>query len=178
MPAAAEPPHVRLPRLPLEGGCSCGAVRYRVTAAPLTFYLCHCTECQRHTSSAFGESLRVHVADFEVSGDVRLIERVAESGRRRQGWFCPACGVRIWHGATGTDEINIKAGTLDDTRWLVPAGHIWAKSKQPFMGFKAGDLVYDGQPEAGYVRLKQRWAQMTVAAADPDRSPQTPTPTG
>jgi hypothetical protein len=164
--AAAESPRVRLPPLPLEGGCSCGAVRYRVTAVPLTFYLCHCTECQRHTSSAFGESLRVNAACFEAAGNVRLIEREAASGRRRQGWFCPVCGVRIWHGATGSDEINIKAGTLDDTRWLVPAGHIWVQSKQPFVVLEPGALVYEGQPETGYVRLKRRWAQLTGRATD------------
>lgn len=178
MAVAAEPARVRLPSLPLEGGCSCGAVRYRVTSAPLTFYLCHCSECQRHTGSAFGESLRVNAADFRVSGNVRLIERLAASGRRRQGWFCPVCGVRIWHGATGSDEINIKAGTLDNTRWLVPAGHIWATSKQPFVAFETGALVYDGQPEPGYVELKQRWAQMTDGGADGEHPGLGPPATG
>lgn len=149
-----------LPPLPLHGGCSCGAVRYRITGEPLTFYLCHCAECQRHTSSAFGESLRAKSADFVVSGAVQLIERVAESGTRRQGWFCPRCGVRIWHGSAGSDEINVKAGTLDDTHWLMPAGHIWTRSRQPFVTFEPGALIYPEQPEAGYGRLKSRWREM------------------
>ena len=160
-------PLVAVPPLPLTGGCACGAVRYRVTGAPLVFYVCHCTECQRHTSSAFGETLRVRETDLDCTGTVRVTERMAASGARRQGWFCPLCGVRIWHATVGSDEINIKAGTLDDTRWLHPAGHIWVRSRQPFMTWPAGTLVYDGQPEPGYLRLKQRWRLMTAAAAPP-----------
>lgn len=155
---------VRVPALPLTGGCSCGAVRYRVTGAPLSFWVCHCTECQRHTSSAFGQSLRIRGTDFEVDGTVRRIDRLADSGTARQGWFCPQCGVRIWHGSIGSDEINVKAGTLDNTTWLMPAGHIWARSRQPFVQLPADGLIYDAQPEPGYVELKKRWQVMVAHA--------------
>jgi len=46
-------------RLPLTGGCQCGTVRYQITAAPLAVYVCHCTECQRQSGSAFALSLAV-----------------------------------------------------------------------------------------------------------------------
>ncbi len=151
-----------LPALPLAGGCQCGAVRYRVTGRPVVFYLCHCSECQRHTSSAFGESLRIRREDFAVEGALAVTRRTAESGAVREGWFCPACGVRIWHGSTGSAEVNVKAGTLDDTSWLVPAGHIWTRSKQPFVAIAADELTYTGQPDDGYAALKQRWAEMTA----------------
>lgn len=150
-----------VPPLPLSGGCQCGAARFRMHGAPLVFYLCHCSECQRQTSSAYGESLRFRREHLEVTGELKLIERQAESGARRQGWFCPYCGVRIWHGSTGSEEINIKAGTLDDTSWLVPAGHIWTRSKQRFIAFAEDELVYDQQPDDGYEALRQRWRQMT-----------------
>ena len=156
-------PHLRrvtVPSLPLTGGCQCKAVRYLVKTAPLTFYLCHCKECQRQTSSAFGESLRVKSRTFEVDGAVCRITWVADSGALREGWFCPACGVRLWHGATGSEEINIKAGTLDDTSWLVPAGHIWAGSRQAFINPAAGELVYLAQPDDGYAELQARWRLM------------------
>ena len=153
-----------LPPLPLTGGCQCGQARYRLTGRPTVFYLCHCRECQRHTSSAFGESLRVRREDLQVEGRLALTERTAESGAVREGWFCPDCGVRIWHGSAGSAEVNIKAGTLDDTAWLVPAGHIWTGSKQPFMAFDADDLVYATQPDDGYAALKARWRAMTAPA--------------
>lgn len=164
MVAVTDTEQVALPPLPLEGGCCCGAVRYRLAGAPLTFYLCHCTECQRHTSSAFGESLRVHASHFAATGTVRVIERVSDSGSRRQGWFCPECGVRLWHSTIGSAEINIKAGTLDDTGWLKPAGHIWVRSAQPFVRFEPNALIYETQPEPGYLQLKSRWQEMTLNA--------------
>ena len=150
-----------IPPLPLTGGCQCGRIRYRMLAAPLVFYLCHCTECQRHTSSAFGESLRFRREDMEVDPGLVRVSRVSESGNERQGWFCPDCGVRIWHGTDGSPEINIKAGTLDDTSWLVPAGHIWCRSRQPFMKIAEDELNYDAQPTDGYEALKLRWREMT-----------------
>ena len=151
----------RVPPLPLAGGCQCGRVRYRMKAHPVVFYLCHCTECQRHTSSAFGESLRFRREDLDVDPGLVCVSRMSDSGKERQGWFCPDCGVRIWHGTSGSPEINIKAGTLDDTSWLVPAGHIWCRSKQPFMKISEGELAYDAQPADGYEALKSRWREMT-----------------
>lgn len=152
-----------IPRLPLTGGCQCGHIRYRAHARPLVFYLCHCTECQRHTSSAFGESLRFARSAVEIDEGLHCISRTSESGRLREGWFCPDCGVRIWHGTNGSEEINIKAGTLDDTSWLVPAGHIWTRSKQPLMAIGEYELQYTCQPQDGYTALKQRWKMMTTA---------------
>ncbi|MAW86192.1 MAG: aldehyde-activating protein [Phyllobacteriaceae bacterium] len=153
---------VKLPRFPVEGGCQCGRLRYRLTAKPLMFYLCHCTECQRHTSSAFGESLRCRSADVELSGPQRTVTRAAESGRIREGVFCPDCGVRVWHGSRGMDIGNIKAGTLDDTSWLVPAGHIWTRSKQPFVVIADDELSWQQQPGDGYEAIRKRWEEMTA----------------
>ncbi|MFP1630906.1 GFA family protein [Zhengella sp. ZM62] len=153
---------VKLPSFPVEGGCQCGQLRYRLTARPLMFYLCHCTECQRHTSSAFGESLRCRSADVEFSGPRRTVTRIAESGRIREGVFCPDCGVRVWHGSRGVDIGNIKAGTLDDTSWLVPAGHIWTRSKQPFIVIADDELSWPQQPGDGYEAIRKRWEEMTA----------------
>ena len=161
--SAADVPAVVVPPLPLTGGCQCGRVRYLVSAAPLTFYLCHCRECQRHTTSAFGESLRIAQSDFSVTGVVREIRRVADSGVQRQGWFCPECGIRLWHGSSGSVEINVKAGTLDDTSWLLPAGHIWVGSRQSFIEIRGDELAYAGQPEDSYAALKERWKLMTAS---------------
>ena len=153
-----------MPELPLTGGCQCGSVRYRIIAKPIVFYLCHCTECQRHTSSAFGESLRVGSGDVEIDGVLKTFTRVSEAGNRREGHFCPECGVRIVHGTAGSSMVNIKAGTLDDASWLVPAGHIWTRSKQAFFRIGEGELDYDAQPEDGYAALIARWDGMLAAS--------------
>jgi hypothetical protein len=78
-------------------------------------------------------------------GLVRVSAAPASAGavQECQGWFCPDCGVRIWHGTEDSPEINIKAGTLDDTSWLVPAGHIWTRSMQPFFRPGPDELLYE-----------------------------------
>lgn len=151
---------VKMPELPLTGGCQCGQLRYSAKAAPYVFYLCHCTECQRHTSSAFGESLRFRADEVEVTGPVKRFQRVAESGKTREGLFCPECGVRVLHSTAGADMVNIKAGTLDDATWLVPAGHIWTRSKQRFVAISDDELQYAEQPDDSYAAMAQRWRAM------------------
>ncbi|MBO6724511.1 MAG: GFA family protein [Rhizobiaceae bacterium] len=156
--------HVKLPALPLEGGCQCGAVRYRITGRPIVFYLCHCKECQRHTSSAFGESLRLRRDELTVEGDLFCFTRISESGKRREGYFCPECGVRIVHGTAGSEQVNIKAGTLDDTSWLVPAGHIWTASKQKFVAIGEDEPCWERQPDDDYAALRTRWEEMIAGS--------------
>jgi hypothetical protein len=155
---------VRVPELPLAGGCQCGRVRYRIKAVPYVFYLCHCRECQRHTSSAFGESLTVARKDLEIEGEMKLFVRVSDAGKKREGHFCPYCGVRIVHGSSGSEMVNIKAGTLDDTSWLVPAGHIWARSRQNFVSIGPDEIAYETQPDDGYALLASRWRNMQASS--------------
>ena len=134
-----------------EGGCQCGAVRYRITGAPLTLYACHCTDCQKQSSSAFGMSLWVRQADFQiVAGEPKLWQVTAESGRQKTCAFCADCGSRIYHAFSGDpDVLSLKAGSLDDTSWLRPVGHIWTRSAQPWVTFEgvAPELVCAKEPE-------------------------------
>ena len=153
---------VTLPTFPLTGGCQCGGVRYALKAPPLTLYCCHCTECQRQSASAFGMSMRVRVKDIEVTGEMaRFARNSTASGRALLCDFCPNCGVRLFHRreAYGADA-SLKAGTLDDTSWLVPAGHIWTGSKQKWVSIPRGDLTCLGQPE-DFEALSRRWRKMT-----------------
>jgi hypothetical protein len=155
---------ITLSPLPFLGGCQCGKVRYKITVRPVVFYLCHCRECQRHTSSAFGESLRVTRVDVEVDGDMACFTRLSDTGKLREGWFCRECGVRIVHGTAGGEQVNIKAGTLDDTSWLIPAGHIWTRSKQPFVAIAADEAQWASQPDDGYAALIERWQAMIAGS--------------
>ena len=66
-----------------EGGCQCGAVRYRITGEPIALYVCHCRECQKQSASAFGLSLEVPRAALRLtSGTPRRWTRMSDSGRR------------------------------------------------------------------------------------------------
>ena len=117
-------------KLPLTGGCQCRAVRYKISAEPLTLYACHCTECQKQSSSAFGMSLSVPWDGFDItSGTPKKWQRPADSGNYVDCYSCEDCGVRIYHAAAGRkDWLNVKPGTLDHTRWLRPVGHLWTDS--------------------------------------------------
>ncbi len=133
---------------PREGGCQCGQVRYRIEADPLALGICHCTECQRQSGSAFGMSLIVPVESFRLlSGVPKVFSRSAASGNHIDCYFCPDCGTRIYHDPESMKgSLNIKAGTLDDTSWLEPAFQVWTRSKQPWVVVPDGLRSFEGQP--------------------------------
>lgn len=152
---------ITLPSFPINGGCQCEQVRYQLNAAPIVLYICHCTSCQKQSSSAFGQSLRVNRSDLTISGNLKSVEKTAESGGKMKYQFCSDCGTRLFHSRSAySDTLNIKAGSLDDTSWLVPSGHIWIRSKQSWVNIEEGALSYDKQPE-NYDALIEKWQEMT-----------------
>jgi hypothetical protein len=139
-------------KLPLTGGCHCGALRYEVTEAPTMTYACHCNDCQRITSSAFSLAITVSDSAFRLTrGEPRLVSRVADSGRTTTRWLCPDCACWIvgspQPGAAPGEMIRrVRAGTLDDRSWLRPTAHFWTRSKQPWVILPAGNQLYETQP--------------------------------
>ena len=117
----------------IDGGCQCGRVRYRVEGKPpVGLAVCHCTECQRQSGSAFGMSLAVASSAFRLrSGDLKTFDVKCGSGRIKTCAFCPECGTRIYHQTE--NGMSLKAGTLDDTSWLKPDAHYWTKRKQSWV---------------------------------------------
>jgi hypothetical protein len=142
------------------GGCQCGEIRYEIQGEPLTFYACHCRECQKQSASAFGLSLTVPRAAVKiVSGQPKTWTREAHSGRTVSCAFCGNCGTRLFHDrAHNRATINIKAGTLDDPTWLHPVGNIWTQSAQPWVSISNDLLNYPGQPENND-RLCEKWSE-------------------
>ncbi|MFC7705473.1 GFA family protein [Plastorhodobacter daqingensis] len=134
--------------LPQPGGCQCGNIRYQLRGIPLAFFICHCRECQKQSGSAFGQSLRVHCHDLQISGRTAEWSRDTASGAVTEARFCPSCGTRILHMRRGATLCHLRAGTLDDTSWLVPAAHIWARARQPWLHPDPGAMVFDEQPDS------------------------------
>jgi hypothetical protein len=144
-------------RLPLTGGCQCGAVRYEIKAEPLTLYACHCTECQRQSGSAFALSLAVSRDAVVVRGTPATWRRELESGRVIWCLFCGGCGTRLLHNPERNPRASIvKPGTLDDTKWLKPVGHIWTRSAQSWVDIPRDTVNYEGQPP-DLSRLIEAW---------------------
>ena len=74
--------------------------------------------------------------------------------------FCPGCGSRLFHEAADDPEIfSLKGGSLDDLSGLTPVGHIWVRSKQPWVNLAGlpGDLVFETEP-ADFAVFEERWA--------------------
>jgi hypothetical protein len=135
---------------PQSGGCQCGAVRYEVTAAPVTVYACHCTECQRQSGSAFAMAAVIPKDHFRVTqGQPKMFPRRTSPVKVMECWFCADCGTRLYHvpGGTAYPNRNIKPGTLDDSSWLVLATHFWTRSAQKWMVFPDGATCHETQPE-------------------------------
>jgi hypothetical protein len=141
-------------QLPLTGGCICGAIRYQIAQAPADLYVCHCTDCQRITSSAF--SIGVVVADesFTLSGkEPRSVPGGATAGGRvKSRWVCPDCGTWLFGtprpGTKHPGMIRVvRGGTLDDTSWLKPTAHYWTRSKQPWVVLPEGATMHETQPD-------------------------------
>ncbi len=144
----------------LTGGCQCGAIRYRVAGEPKMLYVCHCTDCQKQSASAFGMSLRIDPAELEFTAGRERLQTWStrgDDGNVKRCAFCPDCGTRIFHGDEDpAATISIKAGSLDDTRELVPVAHIWLGSAQPWVEIDRERFrCFDGEPddEAALERL-------------------------
>ena len=133
-------------KLPQTGGCLCRKIRYEISEAPRLVYTCHCTECQRLTSSAF--SIALAVADFRLTGDQpQPLESIADSRRLKIRWVCPVCGCWLFStGKPGDGLHRVRAGTLDDTSWLRPTMHFWTRSKQPWITLPGDDQMFETQP--------------------------------
>jgi hypothetical protein len=151
---------------PYAGGCQCGRIRYEIWANPLTLYVCHCRECQKQSSSAFGMSMTVSRNAFVVlKGQPKEWSRVSDKGRDVICFFCGECGTRLFHRpARNLDIVNIKPGTLDDTSWLKPVGNLWTGSAQPWVSLGDQMLNYKGQP-SDFAELIESYATQTCLAS-------------
>jgi hypothetical protein len=117
-----------------EGGCSCGAVRYRLTSDPLFVHCCHCLNCQRQTGSAFVIDLLIETDRIELLADEPEPVDVPRGGRGKQTIFrCPTCHVAVFSRYTRATVRFVRGGTLDDPSSVEPDVHIYTRSKLPWV---------------------------------------------
>jgi hypothetical protein len=131
---------------PLEGGCLCGAVRYRVTRPPLDSGLCHCRMCQRSSGAPFQAS-----AEFPADG-FRLLHGSPKAYRSSPAavrHFCPDCGSQLTFRPTdGPTFVSVNLPTLDQPEAIVPRRQIWCESRLAWLDRVAGMPCHaqDGPP--------------------------------
>jgi hypothetical protein len=120
----------------VHGRCHCGAVAYEAEVDPTRVSICHCTDCQQLTGTAYRVSVPTRREDLVlVAGEPRTyLKTSAESGRPRVQAFCATCGSPLWARAVGDDfeTYGLRVGCLDERRELPPRRRIWCRSAMPW----------------------------------------------
>ncbi|HZM18789.1 MAG TPA: GFA family protein [Gaiellaceae bacterium] len=113
-----------------EGGCACGAVRYRLTSDPLFTHCCHCLNSQRQTGSAFVINLLIEADRVELlSGAPQAVDVPRDDGSKQRISRCPTCQVAVYSDYGRPEVLFVRAGTLDQPSSVTPDVHIFTKSK-------------------------------------------------
>jgi hypothetical protein len=121
----------------VDGRCHCGRVAYEADIDPAAIYICHCTDCQALSGSAFRTVALTKPGGFRLlAGKPKIYVKVAASGRRRQQGFCPDCGSAIYATSEGEEPkvYSLRLGTCAQRAELVPVGQIWCDSALPWLG--------------------------------------------
>ena len=146
---------------PLEGCCSCGAVRYRLASEPLFTHCCHCLNCQRQTGSAFVINLLIEADRVElVAGAPQPLDVPRDDGSNQRIFRCPACQVAVYSMYSRPEVLFVRGGTLDDPSRIAPDVHIFTRSKLSWVAIPesvpAFEVYYDTRalwPPASLDRL-------------------------
>ncbi|HEY1099632.1 MAG TPA: GFA family protein [Myxococcota bacterium] len=117
--------------LPARGRCRCGRIEIEISAAPLLTMACHCTGCQRMTSSAFSVSAAIPTPGFKVVQGAPAICGLHGDDAHHYG--CAHCFSWMFTKAVGIDHfVNVRPTMLDDPSWFSPFMETWTSEKLPW----------------------------------------------
>ena len=145
----------------LDGGCTCGAIRYRLKLPPLIVHCCHCHWCQRETGGAFALNAMIEAERVSVlEGEPIAVLTPSNSGKGQIIWRCPECHVALWSNYSGAGKgIHfVRVGTLDDVDRLSPDIHIFTASKLPWVEIPAGHYAVKH-----YYNREKYWSDESLA---------------
>jgi hypothetical protein len=115
--------------------CCCGSLRAETTGEPL-IAVCHCTECQRRTGSAFAVVAFFPKDQVRIAGPSTVYARRADSGRKVEFHFCPDCGTSVfWYAEFRPDHIGVAFGAFTDPSMPWPAASVWEATRHPWVTF-------------------------------------------
>jgi hypothetical protein len=149
------------PVFPLEGGCDCALVRYRIETPPLFVHCCHCRWCQRESGAAFALNAMIEADRLTLlGGPPEMVHTPSASGLGQSIARCPRCRVALWSHYAGAGRVVafVRVGTLDAPDHLPPDIHIFTASKQPWV------VLAPGTPAvAEYYRRDEYWPAASLA---------------
>lgn len=131
----------------LDGGCACGALRYRLLAPPLFVHTCHCTRCQRETGGPFAHHAMIEFNQLTLLQGLEpeAVLVPTDSGRKHWVMRCPQCRTALWnvHGSLQRSVTRyLRVGTLDEPAAWPPRAHIYVRSKQPWLQLDPGKPAF------------------------------------
>jgi len=146
---------------PIEGGCDCKAVRYRMTSAPLFVHCCHCRWCQRESGASFALNAMIEsdrVVNLETEPE--LVHTPSASGLGQKIARCQTCRVAVWSHYAGSGPITkfVRVGSLDQPDLLPPDVHIFTASKQPWVVLAEGVPTFEE-----YYDREALWSKESLA---------------
>ena len=144
----------------MAGGCTCGAVRYCMTAKPLFVHCCHCSWCQRESGSAFALNAMIESSEVTlITGSTVSVMIPSNSGKGQKMIRCPDCQVTLWshYGGAGDALSFVRVGTLDDPDSVAPDIHIFTESMQPWVA-----LGEDVPVMARYYSAGKYWPEESI----------------
>jgi len=112
----------------VDGGCHCGLIRYEAVVDPARSMVCHCSDCQTLSGTAYRSV--VPALEFKLlSGKPKVYVKTAESGNKRQQAFCAECGTPIYSGAIdGPPAYFLRVGSIRQRKQLPPTSQVWCRS--------------------------------------------------
>jgi len=146
---------------PIEGGCDCRYVRYRLETRPLFVHCCHCRWCQRETGASFALNAMIEADRVTLLGaEPEIVDTPSNSGKGQKIARCPKCHIAAWSNYSGAGSLVcfVRVGTLDEPDRLPPDIHIFTASKQPWVILPPG---IPAVPE--YYDRKQYWPVESLA---------------
>lgn len=125
----------------VTGRCHCGSIRYEAQIDETKVMMCHCSDCQMLTGSAFRANVQAPREGFRLEGGpLKIYVKTADSGNRRAHAFCPECGTPVY--SASVDEspamYSLRVGCLDQRHALVPSRQIWCRSSLPWTADLSG----------------------------------------
>jgi hypothetical protein len=142
----------------LKGGCACGKVRYQLLAEPLRVHCCHCTDCQRHTGSAFVLNAIIETAAIKIlRGELEAVP-VPRAYGPHDIYRCRHCKTALWSDYGHRPQIRfVRVGTLDRPSALPPDIHIYTRTKVPWLKLPKGTPAFKD-----YYNTKKVWPQQSL----------------
>jgi hypothetical protein len=120
----------------VDGGCHCGNVRYEAEVDPTKVVICHCTDCQTLSGSAFRTVVQTKPGTLKIlSGAPKVYVKTGESGNKREQTFCLDCGSPIYSAPLGPEPraVGLRVGTIRQRAKLIPSDQYWFRSSQAWL---------------------------------------------